>query len=178
MKASIRSSARLACLGVSAFYHDSAAALVTDGDIIAAARGVAHNCVANSRLLATGLFDDVFVAPASGDAGGALGAALLASHHVAGHPRVTLAAALAEGRIIGWFQGRMEFGPRALGNRSILGDPRHPQVQAIMNRRVKFRESFRPFAPAVLLEDVTTYFEWDRESPYMAFVARGHTRRP
>jgi carbamoyltransferase len=83
----------------------TAAALVTDGDIIAAARGVAHNCVANGRLLATGLFDDVFVAPASGDAGGALGAALLASHHVAGHPRVTLAAALAEGRIIGWFQG-------------------------------------------------------------------------
>lgn len=183
------------------------------------AGGVALNCVANGRILREGLFDQVWIQPAAGDAGGAVGAALavwhsesdrsskentagegsgidkmqgallgpefsddevekvLFSHHAVYHRldddllfdrTVEL---LIQERVVGWVQGRMEFGPRALGNRSILGDPRSSRIQSTMNLKVKFRESFRPFAPAVLLERASEYFELDRESPYMLFVA-------
>jgi carbamoyltransferase len=178
------------------------------------AGGVALNCVANGKLLRSGLFDDVFVTPASGDAGGALGAALFVHHQLLDRPRPvngsdslkgsllgprfdnreiraildqtgapytffdnecellkTVAEEMADGKVVGWFHGRMEFGPRALGARSIIGDPRNEQMQSQMNLRIKYRESFRPFAPCVLLEDVEEYFELDRESPYMLMVA-------
>jgi carbamoyltransferase len=178
------------------------------------AGGVALNCVANGKLLRSGLFDDVFVTPASGDAGGALGAALFVHHHLLDQPRKvnggdslkgsllgpkfsnqqiraaldetrapythfdnecellrTVASEMSNGKVVGWFQGRMEFGPRALGARSIIGDPRNEQMQSQMNLRIKYRESFRPFAPCVLREDVEQYFELDRESPYMLMVA-------
>jgi carbamoyltransferase len=178
------------------------------------AGGVALNCVANGKLLRAGIFDDVFVTPASGDAGGALGAALFVHHQLLDRPRQSigtdtlkgsflgprysnseirrfldeqrapytvfeqeaeLLACLAEemiaGKVVGWFHGRMEFGPRALGARSIIGDARNPQMQSQMNLRIKFRESFRPFAPCVLVEDIDKYFELDRESPYMLLVA-------
>ena len=178
------------------------------------AGGVALNCVANGRLLREGLAERIWVQPAAGDAGGALGAALVA-HHIAGgaarnvaagdgmrgsylgpefaqadiESRLTKAGArfkvledeaalvaacaadLAAGRALGWFQGRMEFGPRALGARSILADPRGAAMQRTLNLRVKFRESFRPFAPAVLREDLADWFEMDADSPYMLFVA-------
>ena len=187
------------------------------------AGGVALNCVANGRLLRSRAFENVWIQPAAGDAGGSLGAALAAYHHHLGHPRhrttggdgmrgaylgpafddETVAArlaragarfrrledaellesavnALASGWALGWFQGRMEFGPRALGNRSILGDPRSPAMQRSLNLRVKFRESFRPFAPSVLREDVADWFELDIDSPYMLVVAdvRQERRRP
>ncbi|NJL07314.1 MAG: carbamoyltransferase [Methylacidiphilales bacterium] len=178
------------------------------------AGGVALNCVANGKLLRDGQFDRIWVQPAAGDAGGALGAALAAHHLEFGHERTppagfdamsgsylgpdflqeeietrleragarftTLAPDaliertardLDEGKAVGWFQGRMEFGPRALGNRSILGDPRDPTMQKTLNLRVKYRESFRPFAPAVRAEDVADWFELDCESPYMLMVA-------
>ena len=180
------------------------------------AGGVALNCVANGKVLRDGSFDDLWVQPAAGDAGGALGAALAASHRLFGEPRATagegpgdamrgallgpefsqeeiegaldaggaryetlseaaltdaVATALAEGKVVGWFQGRMEFGPRALGNRSILGDPRSPAMQRTLNLKVKFRESFRPFAPSVLRPDVGEWFELDADSPYMLLVA-------
>ena len=178
------------------------------------AGGVALNCVANGRLLRENCYDNIWVQPAAGDAGGALGAALAAYHHFQGKPRRlngTLdsmqgsylgprfsneeierrltdagakftaldddqviersAAALADGKAVGWFQGRMEFGPRALGARSILGDPRAPDMQKTLNLRVKYRESFRPFAPSVLREDVADWFEIDTDSPYMLIVA-------
>ena len=178
------------------------------------AGGVALNCVANGKLLRAKIFDDVFVTPASGDAGGALGAALFVHHQLLDQPRApkggdslkgsllgpqfshaeirafldeqqirhtvyeteaALLAAVAEemasGRVVGWFHGRMEFGPRALGARSIIGDPRSPAMQSQMNLRIKFRESFRPFAPCVLIEDLQKYFDHDRESPYMLMVA-------
>ncbi len=178
------------------------------------AGGVALNCVANGKILRDGRFDAMWVQPASGDAGGALGAALAAYHMERGGSRVpptkldgmsgsylgpdfaqpdiearltqagavfetrdddaliaTTADALAQGQAVGWFQGRMEFGPRALGNRSILGDPRNPAMQKTLNLRVKYRESFRPFAPAVLAEDVSDWFEHDGSSPYMLIVA-------
>ena len=178
------------------------------------AGGVALNGVANGKLARAKLFDALFVPPAPGDAGGALGAALFVHHQLLGHPRATTgrdtlrgallgpafcadaiptvldrlglryeriddeaallsttAAAIAAGQVVGWFHGRMEFGPRALGARSILGDARNPRLQATMNLRVKFRESFRPFAPAVLAEDAAQYFELDDESPHMALVA-------
>ena len=178
------------------------------------AGGVALNGVANGKLARAKIFDALFVPPAPGDAGGALGAALFVHHQLLGHPRVTTgrdtlrgallgpafcadaiptvldrlglryeriddeaallrttAAAIAAGQVVGWFHGRMEFGPRALGARSILGDARNPRMQATMNLRVKFRESFRPFAPAVLAEDAAQYFELDGESPHMALVA-------
>ncbi|MFM7103030.1 MAG: carbamoyltransferase, partial [Verrucomicrobiota bacterium] len=178
------------------------------------AGGVALNCVANGRLLREGLFDDLWIQPAAGDAGGALGAALLAWHQYLGHPRAAdgrrdrqrgsylgpafspdairrfleeraiphvelpeaevpdrVAGLLAEGKVVGWFSGRMEFGPRALGSRSILGDPRSPAMQETMNLKIKFRESFRPFAPAVLRDRAAEYFDLDRESPYMLLVA-------
>ena len=178
------------------------------------AGGVALNCVANGKVLRDGAFDNVWVQPAAGDAGGALGAALAAHHGFHGQPRHVngaldaaagsylgpafaqseverqlnaagarftvlddaglvggVADALVAGKAVGWFQGRMEFGPRALGARSILGDPRRPEMQRTLNLKVKYRESFRPFAPAVLMEDVADWFDLDRPSPYMLFVA-------
>lgn len=180
------------------------------------AGGVALNCVANGRLLREGPFESLWIQPAAGDAGGALGAALFVWHQLMDRPRVAVthdaqegsflgprfgseeighfldevgatgqrfedpaeldehvAELLAEGKVVGWFQGRMEFGPRALGARSILGDPRSPQMQATMNLKIKFRESFRPFAPCVLAEHAHEWFglEADQESPYMLLVA-------
>lgn len=179
------------------------------------AGGVALNCVGNGRILREGPFEDIWIQPAAGDAGGALGAALYAWYRYLGKARVlaqngrdaqhgsylgpsfshadieniltknqtaftklsdaeiapAVAKLLAEGNVVGWFQGRMEFGPRALGARSILGDARSPKMQALMNLKIKFRESFRPFAPAVLAERVSDYFMLDRESPYMLLVA-------
>lgn len=178
------------------------------------AGGVALNCVANGKLLREGLFDGLWIQPAAGDAGGALGAALAGYHLFHGKPRevpakgdamrgsylgpefsqaeieAELAAAgakfevlddaalidltaqgLADGKAVGWMQGRMEFGPRALGGRSILGDPRSPAMQKTLNLKVKYRESFRPFAPSVLREDVADWFELDGDSPYMLLVA-------
>ena len=187
------------------------------------AGGVALNCVANGKVLRDGRFERVWVQPAAGDAGGALGAALVAYHGSAHKPRLPSnggdsmqgsylgpefpqseiearlaaagasfevldddaliarsATALAEEKALGWFQGRMEFGPRALGARSILGDARSPTMQKTLNLRVKFRESFRPFAPSVLREDVADWFDLEEDSPYMLLVAdvlRQH-RRP
>ena len=176
------------------------------------AGGVALNCVANGKILRDGHFENIYIQPAAGDAGGALGAALTGYYDgkpgrmVNGHDsmqgsylgpaydtaeterRLTaakavyrrldddalveeVAQALADGKAIGWHQGRMEFGPRALGNRSILGDPRSPTMQKILNLKVKYRESFRPFAPAVLREDVSDWFEIATDSPYMLLVA-------
>ena len=184
------------------------------------AGGVALNCVANGKVLRDGRFERLWIQPAAGDAGGALGAALAAYHLHAGKPRTApkagdgmsgaylgpsfsqddierrLEAAgarfetvpeadmiartaqdLAAGRAVGWFQGRMEFGPRALGGRSILGDARSAEMQKTLNLRVKYRESFRPFAPSVLREDVADWFELDEDSPYMLLVADVDTRR-
>ena len=179
------------------------------------AGGVALNCVANGKLLRTGAFDRIWIQPAAGDAGGALGAALGAYHMFKGGPRRLAGAgrdamkggylgpvfdtaaiceqltaagavyeildddaivdrcarALASGMAIGWHQGRMEFGPRALGARSVLGDPRSPTMQKLLNLKVKFRESFRPFAPSVLRENVPEWFDLDADSPYMLLVA-------
>ena len=182
-------------------------------DHLCLAGGVALNCVANGRLLREGPFADIWIQPAAGDAGGALGAALSVWHQYLDQPRPAsaadrmqgaylgprfgneaiedflraksirysrleddalmprLAELLAEGRIIGWFQGRMEFGPRALGGRSILGDPRNPTMQSVMNLKIKYRESFRPFAPAVLAEQLGDWFEQHAPSPYMLMVA-------
>ncbi len=176
------------------------------------AGGVALNCVANGKILRDGAFDNLWVQPAAGDAGGALGAAYAAWHQELGNPREVLpgdqmmgaylgprfedesiaaeltkagakfttyengemvsqtAQALADGKAVGWFQGRMEFGPRALGARSILGDPRSESMQKTLNLKVKYRESFRPFAPSVLREDVGEWFELDGDSPYMLIV--------
>ena len=177
------------------------------------AGGVALNCVANGKVLRDGKFDSIWIQPAAGDAGGAVGAALAAYHQFKGQPRTvgntdgmsgaflgpefsqaeieqrltaagarftvldeaamveTAANALADQLAVGWFQGRMEFGPRSLGARSILGDPRSPTMQKNLNLKVKYRESFRPFAPAVLREDVADWFELDSDSPYMLIVA-------
>lgn len=178
------------------------------------AGGVALNCVANGRILREGIFDDLWIQPASGDAGGALGAAMAAWHLHLGKERTTdgktdsmrgsylgpaydddeietflrannipyrkmardeligtVAELLAGEKVIGWFQGRMEFGPRALGSRSIIGDARSPKMQSLMNLKIKYRESFRPFAPSVLAEKVSDYFDLDRPSPYMLLVA-------
>ena len=179
------------------------------------AGGVALNCVANGKVLRDGAFEDIWIQPAAGDAGGAVGAALATYHMHQGQPRApgngvrdlmkgsylgpgyaqkecekrlhaagarftvldddaTIAAcaqALADGKAVGWFQGRMEFGPRALGARSILGDPRSPTMQSVLNLKVKQRESFRPFAPSVVRERVADWFDIDRDSPYMLLVA-------
>lgn len=177
------------------------------------AGGVALNCVANGKILRDGAFKDIWIQPAAGDAGGALGAALAVWHRELGHGRESkrtdsmqgaylgprfgrervreelstagavfhelehdeitkkAAQALAEGKAIGWFQGRMEFGPRSLGARSILGDPRSETMQKTLNLKVKYRESFRPFAPSVLREDAGKWFELDHDSPYMLLVA-------
>ena len=177
------------------------------------AGGVALNCVANGKLLHEKIFDNVWIQPAAGDAGGALGAALTGYHLFAGKERKTVqrdamqgsylgpcfadndiktsldrlgatyqqlnddalleagAKALAAEKVLGWFQGRMEFGPRALGGRSILGDARSTKTQSVMNLKIKYRESFRPFAPSVLREDVAEYFDLNGDSPYMLLVA-------
>ena len=187
------------------------------------AGGVALNCVANGRIVRDGRFERLWIQPAAGDAGGAVGAALAAHHLQLAQPRTPVpgdamrgsflgpafaqpdiearlaasgarfevlsdeelleacAAALAGQKALGWFQGRMEFGPRALGARSILGDPRSPAMQSVLNLKIKFRESFRPFAPAVLREDLAEWFDLDRDSPYMllvADVARARRREP
>jgi len=181
---------------------------------ICLAGGVALNCVGNGRLFREGPFKNIWIQPAAGDAGGALGVAQLIWHRHMGHPRTVttgkdamkgaylgpefsveeieeflrsqgapyvrlereerlrrVAALLAQEKIVGWFDGRMEFGPRALGSRSILGDPRSPRMQAQMNLKIKFREGFRPFAPSVLREKVSEYFDLDADSPYMLLVA-------
>jgi carbamoyltransferase len=186
----------------------------TETENLCLAGGVALNCVGNGRILREGPFKRLWIQPAAGDAGGAIGVALSAWHglerqartangqddsmHGAllgpafsneeieryltqqGAPYVRLndhalldrvAQALADGKIIGWFQGRMEFGPRALGSRSIIGDARNPELQLVMNLKIKYRESFRPFAPSVLRERVADYFEIDADSPYMLLVA-------
>jgi len=176
------------------------------------AGGVALNCVANGKVLRDGCFDQIYVQPAAGDAGGALGAALVGYHMQLGRARQangdamrgtylgpaysqqeiesrlsksgakfellqesalieTCAQDLAQGKALGWFQGRMEFGPRSLGNRSILGDARSPSMQKTLNLKVKYRESFRPFAPSVLRQRVSDWFEMDCDSPYMLLVA-------
>ena len=177
--------------------------------------GVALNCVANGKLLKAAVFDDIWIQPAAGDAGGSIGAAYAAWHVWKGMERKEpngsdamrgaylgpefsnvdvrrtarghnapfrefadfdclceeVAGLLAGGHVVGWFQGRMEFGPRALGNRSILGDPRNPEMQKKLNLKIKYREGFRPFAPSVLEENISDYFELDRPSPYMLLVA-------
>ncbi len=177
------------------------------------AGGVALNCVANGVLLREGIFDNIWIQPAAGDAGGSLGAALAVYHLYIGGERIQnlddgmsgsylgpayeqmdienrlgkigakfevldddgliseCANALTEGKAIGWHQGRMEFGPRALGGRSIIGDARSPVMQKLLNLKVKYRESFRPFAPSILREDLEKWFEIEVDSPYMLFVA-------
>jgi carbamoyltransferase len=178
------------------------------------AGGVALNCVANGKILREGPFENIWIQPAAGDAGSALGCALFTWHRYLGKKRIsdnkndilkgsylgpeysdteierylkahnipydyvddnhlfdTVAKLLADENVVGWFQGKMEFGPRALGARSILGDARSPKMQSVMNLKIKFRESFRPFAPTVLKEDASTYFDLNRESPYMLLVA-------
>ncbi|MCO4762637.1 MAG: carbamoyltransferase [Myxococcales bacterium] len=187
---------------------------ITGKRYLCMAGGVALNCVANGKLLRSGIFDDVWIQPAAGDAGGALGAALSIWHNALGNPRAadnktdkmrgsylgpsftndqiqtwldtngyvyeklsesawapTLACLIAEQNVIGLFTGRMEFGPRALGGRSIIGDARSPKMQSVMNLKIKHRESFRPFAPSCLEERVSDFFEIDRPSPYMLLVA-------
>jgi carbamoyltransferase len=186
----------------------------TDEKYLCIAGGVGLNCVANGRLLREKIFDDIWIQPAAGDAGGAVGAALIAWHHVKGGPRAAddvhdkmkgsylgpefsdeeigeyldakgypasrvpdeewapeIARLVDEQKVIGLLQGRMEFGPRALGNRSIIGDARSPKMQSVMNLKIKYRESFRPFAPSCLAEQVHEFFELDKESPYMLLVA-------
>jgi len=184
-----------------------------DVDYLCLAGGVALNCVSNGRLLREKIFKDVWIQPASGDAGGALGAAYSVWHEYLNNPRQAdnisdsmegaylgtkstndeiktyldsieapyenlpdeellpkVAKILAQENVVGWFQGRMEFGPRALGGRSIIGDPRSPKMQSIMNLKIKYRESFRPFAPSILHERVADYFGIDQASPYMLLV--------
>lgn len=187
---------------------------LTNSDYLCMAGGVALNCVANGKLHAAGIFKDIFIQPAAGDAGGSLGAALSAYHIYFGQKRNVnkfqdmmkgsylgpdysdkevrhlirkydavaekyehfskmaedVASKIAEGNAVGWMQGRMEFGPRALGNRSILGDPRNEEMQKKLNLKIKYRESFRPFAPSVLNEDYQEYFENKSISPYMLMV--------
>ncbi len=187
---------------------------LTGSETLVMAGGVALNSVANGKLLQSGMFKDIWIQPAAGDAGGAIGAALAAWHIWKGQERPpitepdamkgsflgpafsdhqilsvarkyeapfihyphyselcqTVAEKLSQGDVVGWFQGRMEFGPRALGNRSILGDARDPDMQKKMNLMIKFREGFRPFAPTVLEEDIQEYFDLDRPSPYMLLV--------
>ncbi|MCU7923847.1 MAG: carbamoyltransferase [Candidatus Thiodiazotropha sp. (ex Dulcina madagascariensis)] len=182
-------------------------------DYLCLAGGVALNCVANGKLLREGPYKDIWIQPAAGDAGGAVGAALAVWHEYLENPRQTngkdsmrgsylgprysdeaiqgyldsvgaryqryddaqlmphLADILQREQVVGWFQGRMEFGPRALGGRSIIGDPRSQAMQSVMNLKIKYRESFRPFAPSVLAERVSDYFELDKPSPYMLLVA-------
>ncbi len=197
---------------------------LTKSRCLVLAGGVALNSVANGKLLKNGIFDDIWIQPAAGDAGGALGAAYAVWHiyeknerTVNGNPDSmkgaylgpeygakdilkvagkfdapcthfddfdaltrTVAGLMAKGKVVGWFQGRMEYGPRALGNRSILGDARDPEMQKKMNLKIKYREGFRPFAPTVLEEDIGEYFDLDRPSPYMLLVipVQGKRRKP
>jgi len=186
----------------------------TGMEYLTLAGGVALNCVGNGRILREGPFKGIWIQPAAGDAGGALGAALFAWYQYMGKPRSAdntkdaqsgsllgpsytteeikkamdkmgasyvelkseevperIADLISGEKVIGWFQGRMEFGPRALGARSIIGDARSPKMQEVMNLKIKFRESFRPFAPSALREKVSEYFALDKESPYMLLVA-------
>lgn len=187
----------------------------TNSDYLCMAGGVALNCVANGKLLEENIFKEIYIQAASGDAGGALGAALAVSHMYFEEERIIdytydqmngtylgpdysekeiqsmnkrtnarykkyddfnelttfVASKLADGNVVGWFQGRMEFGPRALGNRSILGDARNPEMQKKLNLKIKYREGFRPFAPSVLAEDAREYFDLQADSPYMLVVA-------
>ena len=188
---------------------------LTQVDYLCMAGGVALNCVANGKLLREGIFKDIYVQPAAGDAGGALGAAIAAAFIYFGEQREigpgydqlhgsylgpeysekdivhtikrtkgvaqkfddfneltkVVAGMIADGNVVGWFQGRMEFGPRALGSRSILGDARNPEMQKKLNLKIKYREGFRPFAPSVLAEDCQEYFEQETDSPYMLIVS-------
>lgn len=188
---------------------------LTNSENLVMAGGVALNCVANGKLQKSGIFKNIYIQPAAGDAGGALGAALAANYISFGLPRLkaeqpdsmhgsylgpsysdkevelmcrkvkanftryedldkmnsVVAKELSEGMVVGWFQGRMEFGPRALGNRSILGDARNPEMQKKLNLKIKYREGFRPFAPSVLAEEVSNYFDLDEPSPYMLLVS-------
>ena len=196
---------------------------VTGKKNICLAGGVALNCVGNGKILKEKYFDGIWIQPAAGDAGGALGAALFVWHQYLGNKRTVkntrdsqkgsflgpefkdedirayldshqipythlqkseiaerIAELISQDKVIGWFEGRMEFGPRALGARSILGDARSPKMQEIMNVKIKFRESFRPFAPSVLEEKVSDYFEMEEKSPYMLLVApvrQSHRRK-
>ncbi len=186
---------------------------ITGCNNLCLAGGVALNCVANGKIESSGMFDKVFIQPAAGDAGGALGAAQVSNHVYFGKERylngamdgmkgaylgpihtdlgvelmakkydavyeklseeelyIKTAEKIAEGNAIGWMQGRMEFGPRALGARSIIGDPRNPEMQKKLNLKIKYRESFRPFAPSVLAEDYKEYFKAEHDSPYMLMV--------
>lgn len=197
-----------------------AAKELTKSDYLVMAGGVALNCVANGKLLKEGIFKDIWIQPASGDAGGALGAAYAGWYIWKGERRTVdksdsmkgaylgpsyddksvlntirkynaaythydnfdaltkkVAAELADGKVIGWFQGRMEYGPRALGSRSILGDARNPEMQKKMNLKIKYREGFRPFAPSVLEEYIDEYFDLDRPSPYMLLVTPVQPKR-
>lgn len=188
---------------------------ISGANYLCMAGGVALNCVANGKLLRENIFEEIYIQPAAGDAGGALGAALAASHMYFGEERQQagfydamsgsylgpsysdkeiertcrqvkavykryenfnelcdfVASKLAAGNVTGWFQGRMEFGPRALGNRSILGDARNPEMQKKLNLKIKYREGFRPFAPSVLAEDSKAFFDLESKSPYMLIVA-------
>lgn len=214
------------------FHKDVAASLqkVTDEIVVGMARhveretkaknlcmagGVALNCVSNSKILSETSFENVFVQPAAGDAGGAIGAAYYAYNTILGNPRSyemndvflgpefsdeqienllrekkvsftklgrdellqETAERIADQKVVGWFQGRMEFGPRALGNRSILADARNPKNQSVVNLKIKFRESFRPFAPAVTEDRMTEYFDFDHPAPFMLFVANVRANR-
>ena len=209
------------------FHKDLAASIqkVTDTIVVTIARqlhketgmkslcmagGVALNCVSNSKILEQTNFKDIFIQPAAGDAGGAVGAAYYVHNTVLGNRRSYVmkdaflgpeysdeeiesflkkheimyrklnrpdllketASLIADQKVIGWFQGRMEFGPRALGNRSIIADARNPKNQSVVNLKIKFRESFRPFAPTVLEDRIADFFDWDRPSPFMLFVAK------
>jgi len=211
MAASIQAVTEEAMLRATRHIHE-----VTGTKNLALAGGVALNCVANGRILRETPFENIWIQPAAGDAGGALGAALFVWHQLLDNPRSTngrdtqrasllgpaygdeqirrfltergaayhtfddeqtlisqVADLIDQGKVIGWFQGRMEFGPRALGSRSIIGDARSQEMQSIMNLKIKFRESFRPFAPCVLREDVADYFQMkpNQDSPYMLLVA-------
>jgi carbamoyltransferase len=211
----LAASVQLVCEDVMLACARHAHALTKSTNLVMAG-GVALNCVGNGRILREGPFENIWIQPAAGDAGGALGAAQIAWHHVLRQPRTPsggdrlrgsylgpsfrdhdirsaltakgavfhaiddeaallqrVAGLLVAEKVVGWFQGRMEFGPRALGARSILGDPRSPRTQQVMNLKIKFRESFRPFAPSVLREHCHEYFELDRDvdSPYMLLVA-------
>lgn len=195
---------------------------VTGERFLCLAGGVALNCVANARILQSKIFEDLWIQPAAGDAGGALGAALIGYHHYRDCPAApkdgfdrqrfsylgtsytdeeiaaflkgmeanrpqycptpevlceVVSNLLAEGKVVGWFQGRMEFGPRALGSRSILADPRRPEMQKKLNLKIKYREGFRPFAPAVLKEEASDWFAFDHASPYMLLVAPVHPQK-
>jgi carbamoyltransferase len=198
---------------------------ITQCEYLCMSGGVALNCVGNGKLLKAGIFKDIYIQPASGDAGGALGAALAAQYMYFGQTRnavnstgdtmqgsylgpfftekeivgalkkqkavytvasdektlyENIASLLADGNVVGWFQGRMEFGPRALGNRSILADARNPEMQKKLNLKIKQREGFRPFAPAVLFEEAPGYFDITNPSPYMLFTTgiKSHRRKP